>query len=156
MYAKITRLHTIYRVRVALYSPYLISHISDCLSPGDALHPAGCARPRCPGGCGRVNRSGVIRRFTAATIQSGPEHTHTGFIQRVWDQFQWFFFFRYIYMKSSDAKASKCHLKFSSKMSIFLRLSSCVYSKKYWVVSTQLWVRYGLTQLLGQKLNVKI
>jgi len=26
----------------------------------------------------------------------------------------------YIYMKSSDAKASKCHLKFSSLMMIFL------------------------------------
>jgi len=28
----------------------------------------------------------------------------------------------YIYMKSSDAKASKCHLKFSSKMIIFIKL----------------------------------
>jgi len=27
-----------------------------------------------------------------------------------------------IYMKSSDAKASKCHLKFSSKMIIFIKL----------------------------------
>ncbi len=27
-----------------------------------------------------------------------------------------------VYMKSSDVKASKCHLKLSSKMSIFLRL----------------------------------
>jgi len=26
------------------------------------------------------------------------------------------------YMKSSDAKASKCHLKFSSKMIIFIKL----------------------------------
>ncbi len=31
-------------------------------------------------------------------------------------------------MKSSDAKASKCRLKFSSKMSIFIRL---LYSKVY-------------------------
>ncbi len=28
----------------------------------------------------------------------------------------------YLYMKSSDAKASKCHLNFSSNMSIFIRL----------------------------------
>jgi len=28
----------------------------------------------------------------------------------------------YIYMKSSDAKASKCHLKFSSRMIIFIKL----------------------------------
>ncbi len=28
----------------------------------------------------------------------------------------------YIYMKSSNEKASKCHLKFSLKMSIFIRL----------------------------------
>jgi len=27
-----------------------------------------------------------------------------------------------VYMKSSDAKASKCHLKFSSKMTIFIML----------------------------------
>jgi len=27
-----------------------------------------------------------------------------------------------VYMKSSDAKASKCHLKFSSKMIIFIKL----------------------------------
>jgi len=27
-----------------------------------------------------------------------------------------------IYMKSSDAKASKCHFKFSSKMTIFIKL----------------------------------
>jgi len=27
-----------------------------------------------------------------------------------------------IHMKSSDAKASKCHLKFSSKMTIFIKL----------------------------------
>jgi len=27
-----------------------------------------------------------------------------------------------IYMKSSDAKASKCHLKFSSRMIIFIKL----------------------------------
>jgi len=26
------------------------------------------------------------------------------------------------YMKSSDAKASKCHLKFSSRMVIFIKL----------------------------------
>jgi len=28
----------------------------------------------------------------------------------------------YIYMKSSDAKASKCHLKFSFLMMIFIKL----------------------------------
>jgi len=28
----------------------------------------------------------------------------------------------FIYMKSSDAKASKCHLKFSSRMKIFIKL----------------------------------
>jgi len=28
----------------------------------------------------------------------------------------------YIYMKSSDAKASKCHLKFFSRMIIFIKL----------------------------------
>jgi len=28
----------------------------------------------------------------------------------------------YIYMKSSDVKASKCHLKFSSVMMIFIKL----------------------------------
>lgn len=28
----------------------------------------------------------------------------------------------YIYIKGSDAKASKCRLKFSSKMSIFIKL----------------------------------
>jgi len=28
----------------------------------------------------------------------------------------------YIYMKSSDAKASKCRLKFSSRMIIFIKL----------------------------------
>jgi len=28
----------------------------------------------------------------------------------------------YIYMKSSDAKASKCHLKFSSLVMIFIKL----------------------------------
>jgi len=27
-----------------------------------------------------------------------------------------------MYVKSSDAKASKCHLKFSSKMTIFIKL----------------------------------
>ncbi len=69
-----------------------------------------------------------------------------------------------LYIKSSDAKASKCHLKFSSKMSIFVKLLYLcsvisliaikikllnLHSKKYWVVSTQLWVKYGLTQLLG-------
>jgi len=27
-----------------------------------------------------------------------------------------------LYMKSSDAKASKCHLNFSSKMTIFIKL----------------------------------
>jgi len=27
-----------------------------------------------------------------------------------------------VHMKSSDAKASKCHLKFSSKMIIFIKL----------------------------------
>jgi len=27
-----------------------------------------------------------------------------------------------VYMKSSDAKASKCHLKFSSRMIIFIKL----------------------------------
>jgi len=27
-----------------------------------------------------------------------------------------------LYMKSSDAKASKCHLKFSSKIIIFIKL----------------------------------
>jgi len=32
------------------------------------------------------------------------------------------YFHIYIYMKSSDAKASKCHLKFSSKMIIFIKL----------------------------------
>jgi len=31
-------------------------------------------------------------------------------------------FFDSLYMKSSDAKASKCHLKFSSKMIIFIKL----------------------------------
>jgi len=34
------------------------------------------------------------------------------------------------YMKSSDAKASKCHWKFSSKMTIFIKLvylSSVIY-----------------------------
>ncbi len=30
-----------------------------------------------------------------------------------------FLLFNQLYMKSSDAKASKCHVKFSSKMSIF-------------------------------------
>jgi len=30
--------------------------------------------------------------------------------------------YMYIYMKSSDAKASKCHLKFSSLMMIFIKL----------------------------------
>jgi len=29
----------------------------------------------------------------------------------------------YVYMKSSDAKPSKCHLKFSSKMTIFIKLA---------------------------------
>jgi len=28
----------------------------------------------------------------------------------------------FYYMKSSDAKASKCHLKFSSRMIIFIKL----------------------------------
>jgi len=28
----------------------------------------------------------------------------------------------YIYMKSSDVKASKCHLKFSSKIIVFIKL----------------------------------
>jgi len=27
-----------------------------------------------------------------------------------------------VYLKSSDAKAAKCHLKFSSKMTIFIKL----------------------------------
>jgi len=31
----------------------------------------------------------------------------------------------YIYMKSSDAKASKCHLKFSSRMIIFYK--ACIF-----------------------------
>jgi len=31
-------------------------------------------------------------------------------------------FNNYIYMKSSDAKASKCHLKFSPLMMIFIKL----------------------------------
>jgi len=31
-------------------------------------------------------------------------------------------FFREVYLKSSDAKASKCHLKFSSRMIIFIKL----------------------------------
>jgi len=30
--------------------------------------------------------------------------------------------YMYIHMKSSDAKASKCHLKFSSKLTIFIKL----------------------------------
>jgi len=36
-----------------------------------------------------------------------------------------FLFFTFtvdVYMKSSDAKASKCHLKFSSLMMIFIKL----------------------------------
>jgi len=39
-------------------------------------------------------------------------------------------------MKSSDAKASKCHLKFSSKMIIFIKLiySSSVISLKYQLI----------------------
>jgi len=36
----------------------------------------------------------------------------------------------YIYMKSSDAKASKCHLKFSSQMIIKLVYLSSVISLK--------------------------
>jgi len=28
-------------------------------------------------------------------------------------------------------------------------LTAVLHSKKYWVVLTQLWVKYGLTQLLG-------
>jgi len=32
-----------------------------------------------------------------------------------------FYLFLVIYMKSSDAKASKCHLKFSSLMMIFIK-----------------------------------
>jgi len=32
------------------------------------------------------------------------------------------FFTCILYMKSSDAKASKCHLKFPSKMIIFIKL----------------------------------
>jgi len=38
----------------------------------------------------------------------------------------------HLYMKSSDAKASKCHLKFSSRMIIFINLiySSSVISLK--------------------------
>jgi len=38
-------------------------------------------------------------------------------------------------MKSSDAKASKCHLKFSSKMIIFIKLvylSSVIWLKWQW------------------------
>jgi len=41
----------------------------------------------------------------------------------------------YIYMKSSDAKASKCHLKFSSLMIIFIKLvhlSSVISLKWQW------------------------
>jgi len=30
-----------------------------------------------------------------------------------------------LHMKSSDAKASKCHLKFSSRMIIFIKLVYC-------------------------------
>jgi len=39
------------------------------------------------------------------------------------------------YLKSSDAKASKCHLKFSSKMIIFIKLvylSSVISLKWQW------------------------
>jgi len=40
-------------------------------------------------------------------------------------------------MKSSDAKASKCHLKFSSKMTIFIKLVylSSLISLKYFVLT---------------------
>jgi len=41
--------------------------------------------------------------------------TKKGFIYTV-------YIYTYIYMKSSDAKASKCHMKFSSKMIIFIKL----------------------------------
>jgi len=42
------------------------------------------------------------------------------------------YFISSLYMKSSDAKASKCHLKFSSKMTIFIKLVylSSVFSLK--------------------------
>jgi len=36
--------------------------------------------------------------------------------------FPFFIFTVDVYMKSSDAKASKCHLKFSSLMMIFIKL----------------------------------
>ncbi len=43
---------------------------------------------------------------------------------------------------------------------IFLKTRSTdllmVHAKKCWVVSAQLWVKYGLTQLLRKKFNVKI
>jgi len=37
-------------------------------------------------------------------------------------EYEWKYSIYSIYMKSSDAKASKCHLKFSSKMTIFIKL----------------------------------
>jgi len=36
-------------------------------------------------------------------------------------EYEWKYIYS-IYMKSSDVKASKCHLKFSSKMTIFIKL----------------------------------
>jgi len=31
-----------------------------------------------------------------------------------------------------------------------------LYSKKYWVILTQFWVKYGQTQTLGAKCNLKM
>jgi len=62
---------------------------------------------------------------------------------RFWQIFEWIFILMtsntiihaYEYMKSSDAKASKCHLKFSTRMIIFIKLvylSSVISLKWQW------------------------
>jgi len=47
-------------------------------------------------------------------------HTHTHTHTHIYCM--WNIYYIYTHMKSSDAKASKCHLKFSSLMMIFIKL----------------------------------
>jgi len=56
-----------------------------------------------------VDKFKIIKKCAFVLHTHTHTHTHTHI-------------YIYIYMKSSDAKASKCHLKFSSTMIILIKL----------------------------------
>jgi len=68
-----------------------------------------------------------MQKLTGCMIYSVYTVYTTYYRSKVWSQQDFFLIFlkethKVEYMKSSDAKASKCHLKFSSRVIIFIKL----------------------------------